>query len=70
MAKKLDLESAFQEYSTREAEAIRAKNAGNFAGLLEVAESAIPFLHDTIAYLRRYHKVVPVQFEAIELILL
>jgi hypothetical protein len=69
MAKKGDLGLAFQEYSGREAEAVRAKTAGDFAAVLQQAQSAIPLLRDTIAYLRRYHKVLPAQLWAIELIL-
>ncbi|HJZ94797.1 MAG TPA: hypothetical protein VKE40_28280 [Gemmataceae bacterium] len=69
MAKKADLEASFRECLARCGDAARAEVDGDFAAVLERAESTLPLLRAYIAYLRRYQGVEAPRLPSIELIL-
>lgn len=69
MAKKAELEASFRATQARCAEAARAEADGDFSRVLERAEAAIPLLRESIAFLRRYHKVRFPNLPAVDLIL-
>jgi hypothetical protein len=69
VAKKADLEASFRACSARCAEATRAEADGDYARVLERAESTLPLLRESIAYLRRYQKVTAPYLPSVDLIL-
>jgi hypothetical protein len=69
VAKKADLEASFRACQTRCAEATRAEGQGDYARVLERAESTLPLLRESIAYLRRYQKVKAPYLPSVDLIL-
>jgi len=69
MAKKVDLEAAFRFCSARSSDALQAEIAGDFSAVLNIAESCLPRLRESIAYLRRFQSIDAPKLIAVELIL-
>jgi hypothetical protein len=57
VAKKVELEASFREYSAQCAEASQAELDHDYPRMLARAEATLPLLGEAIAYLRRYQEV-------------
>lgn len=69
VAKKVDLEASFRACQAHCAEAMRSEADGDYPRALARAETALPLVRESVAFLRRYQKVEAPQLPAVDLIL-